>query len=443
MHSEKFRMNSETVNLMPRLTIRHIDALPLQEKEYFVWDDQIKGFGIRIYPNGGKRYVAQTFRQGKTTRVQIGKHGTLPFEEAKKRARKIITDIDDGKNPNADKENERRSPTVKQLAERFLDDYVASHCKARTQVEYKHALNRYILPAMGTSKVLKLARDDVADLHHAMRKTPYQANRTLGVLSKMLNQAEAWGYRPDRSNPCYHVKKYKEKKRERYLAPEELICLRKVFDEEEKTAPSATAAFRLLVFTGARLSEIQTMKWSYIQGDRILLPDSKTGAKVLHIGNAALKILGTIKRIDGNPYVITGQQDGAFLTDLQKPWRRVRKLASVHFWRDFADAATREFVQNLENQIGELPSWDACQSAALEAEREIPMALTDVRIHDLRHTFASGAVTMGESLPMIGKLLGHTQPQTTARYAHLADDPLRSAVQRIDAMLEETMMGKT
>ena len=442
MHSEKFRMNSETVNLMPRLTIRHIDALPLQEKEYFVWDDQIKGFGIRIYPNGGKRYVAQTFRQGKTTRVQIGKHGTLPFEEAKKRARKIITDIDDGKNPNTNKENERRSPTIKQLAERFLDDYVPSHCKARTQVEYKHALNRYILPAMGAVKVIKLSRDDVADLHHAMRKTPYQANRTLGVLSKMLNQAEAWGYRPDRSNPSYHVKKYKEKKRERYLAPEELICLRKVFDEEEKTAPSATAAFRLLVFTGARLSEIQTLKWSYIQGDRILLPDSKTGAKVLHIGNAALKILGVIKRIDGNPYVITGQQDGAYLTDLQKPWRRVRKLASVHYWRDFGDVATRELVQNLENQIGERPSWDACQAAALKAERELPTALTDVRIHDLRHTFASGAVMMGESLPMIGKLLGHTQPQTTARYAHLADDPLRSAVQRIDAMLEETMMGE-
>lgn len=149
-----------------------------------------------------------------------------------------------------------------------------------------------------------------------------------------------------------------------------------------------------------------------------------------------------IKRIDGNPYVIAGQQEGAYLTDLQKPWRRVRKLASVHYWRDFADAATRELVQNLESQIGELPSWDACQAAALKAKRALPTTLADVRIHDLRHTFASGAVMMGESLPMIGKLLGHTQPQTTARYAHLADDPLRSAMQRIDAMLEETMMGE-
>ena len=441
MLSRKFRMNSETVNLMPRLTIRYIDTLTPTDKEYFVWDDQIKGFGIRIYPSGGKRYVAQTFRLGKTTRVQIGKHGTLPLEEAKKRARKIITDIDDGKNPNEDKENARRSPTVAQLAERFLNEYVPSHCKPRTQVEYTHALNRYILPAIGKTKVQKLTRDNVSDLHHAMRKTPYQANRTLGVLSKMLNQAEVWGYRPDRTNPSYHVKKYKEQKRERYLVPQELICLRKIFDEEEKFAPSATNAFRLLVFTGARLSEIQTLKWEYIQGDRILLPDSKTGAKVLHIGKAALGILGNIKRIEGNPYVITGKQDGAFLTDLQKPWRRIRKLTTVLYWHDYCDAI-RPLVEKLTDAYGNRPSWLECQKVAEQDNLQLPTGLCDVRIHDLRHTFASGAVMMGESLPMIGKLLGHTQTQTTARYAHLADDPLRSAVQRIDAMLEKTMMGE-
>lgn len=433
-------MNSEMVNCMPRLTKRYLDSLPLKEKEYFIWDDQIKGFGVRVYPNGGKRYVAQTFRLGKTTRVQIGKHGTLPFEEAKRRARKIIADIDDGINPNEDKKNERRSPTIQHLAERFLDEYVPSHCKERTQVEYKHALNKYILPAIGSIKVLNLARDDVSDMHHAMRSTPYQANRTLGVLSKMLNQAEVWSYRPDRSNPCYHVKKFKEQKRERYLSPEELICLRKALDIEADLAPSATNAFRLLIFTGARLSEIQTLKWSYIQGDRVLLPDSKTGAKVLHIGKAALNILGNIQRINDNPYVITGKQDGSYLTDLQKPWRRVRKLASVIYWQDCCED-TSGLMDELKRIYDELPSWDKCQEEAERIDLALPTALNDVRIHDLRHTFASGAVMMGESLPMIGKLLGHTQPQTTARYAHLADDPLRSAVQRIDAMLEKTMLG--
>ncbi|GAB6052037.1 site-specific integrase [Magnetospira thiophila] len=427
---------------MPHLTKKFIDALPVKEKEYFVWDDQTKGFGVRVYPNGGKRYVAQAFRQGKTTRVQIGRQGALPFEEARKRAVRIIGDIDDGKNPNDEKREERRSPNLQQLAERFLTEYVTSHCKPRTQVEYRHALNSYILPALGSLSVLKISRDDVSDLHHAMRDTPYQANRTLGVLSKMMNQAEAWDYRPDRSNPCYHVKKYKEQKRERYLSPEQLISLRKALDAEESFAPSAVAAFRLLIFTGARLSEIQTLQWSYIRGDRIFLPDSKTGAKVLHLGKAALTLLGSIARVDGNPYVITGSQAGAHLTDLQKPWRRVRKLATVHYWLDYGDAGTSGIVRALQEKLGALPSWEACRKAAADDAQPLPVGLADVRIHDLRHTFASNAVMMGETLPMIGKLLGHTQPQTTARYAHLADDPLRSAVQRIDAMLDRTMLGE-
>ena len=195
------------------------------DKEYFVWDDQLKGFGARVYPNGNKRYVAQTFRRGKTIRVQIGRHGALPFEEAKARARKIIADIDDGRNPNREKEAERLSPTMAQLAERFLEEYVPVHCKPRTRVEYVHAVKRYILPALGEIRVVALARDDVAALHHGMRDKPYQANRTLGVVSKMMNLAEAWGLRPDRSNPCYHIRKYKERKRERFLTAEELARL--------------------------------------------------------------------------------------------------------------------------------------------------------------------------------------------------------------------------
>ena len=380
---------------MPRLTKRHIDALPPREREYFVWDDQLKGFGIRVYPNGGKRYVAQAFRRGKTVRVQIGRYEALPFEKAKARARQAIADMDDGKNPNKEKQTERLAPTVAQLAERFLEEYVPIHCKPRTQVEYRHAVNRYILPALGSIKLAALARDDVAALHHEMRDTPYQANRTLGVISKMMNQAEAWGLRPDRSNPCYHVRKYKERKRERFLSPDELARLGGALDEEEADAPSAVTAFRLLLYTGARLSEIQTLKWEYVRGNRIHLPDSKTGAKTIPLNGPALEVLAGAKRVEGNPYVIVGAGEGMHLTDLQKPWRRVRNTAG----------------------------------------------LDDVRIHDLRHTFASEAVMGGESLPMVGKILGHTQTQTTARYAHLADDPLQGASERIATSLKQAMGG--
>ena len=380
---------------MPKLTKRHIEALPPREKEYFVWDDQLKGFGVRVYPNGGKRYVAQAFRQRKTIRVQIGRYETLTFEKAKARARQAIADIDEGRNPNREKKTERLSPTVAQLAERFLEEYVPHHCKPRTQVEYRHAVNRYILPALGSIKVTALARDGVAALHHEMRDKPYQANRTLGVISKMMNQAEAWGLRPDRSNPCYHVRKFKERKRERFLSPEELASLAQALEAEEPLAPAAVTAFRLLLYTGARLSEIQTLKWEYVRGNRIHLPDSKTGAKTIPLNGPALEVLAGAKRIEGNPWVIVGTAEGSHLTDLQKPWRRVRKAAG----------------------------------------------LDDVRIHDLRHTFASEAVMGGESLPMVGKILGHTQTQTTARYAHLADDPLQGASERIAASLKKAMGG--
>ena len=387
--------NSETIPkaAMPRLTKRHVDALPPREKEYFVWDSQLKGFGVRVYPNGGKRYVAQAFRQGRTIRVQIGRFEALPFEMAKARARQAIADIDDGRNPNRERETERKSPTVAQLAERFLQEYVPVHCKPRTQVEYRHAVSRYIVPALGSKKLTALARDDVTALHHEMRDKPYQANRTLGVLSKMMNLAEAWGLRPDRSNPCYHVRKYRERKRERFLSVEELARLGRALDEEEPNAAAAVTAFRLLLYTGARLSEIQTLKWEYIRGNRIHLPDSKTGAKTIPLNGPALEVLADAPRVDGNPYVIAGTREGMYLTDLQKPWRRVRKAAG----------------------------------------------LDDVRIHDMRHTFASEAVMGGESLPVVGKILGHTQPQTTARYAHLADDPLQGASERVATSLKQAM----
>lgn len=380
---------------MPKLTKRHIDMLPAKDKEYFVWDDTLKGFGARVYPNGGKRYVAQAFRRGKTIRVQIGRYETLPFEDAKARARKIIADIDDGRNPNREKEAERLSPTVAQLSERFLGEYVPLHCKPRTQVEYRHVVKRYILPALGSVRVLSLTREEVAALHQGMRDKPYQANRTLGVLSKMMNLAEAWDLRPDRSNPCYHVRKYKEGKRERFLTEEELTRLGRSLDEEEAVAPAAVTAYRLLLYTGARLSEIQTLKWEHIRGNRIHLPDSKTGAKTIPLNGPALEVLANAKRVEGNPYVVVGTKEGSCLQDLQKPWRRVRKAAG----------------------------------------------LEDVRIHDLRHTFASEAVMGGESLPMVGKILGHTQAQTTARYAHLADDPLQSVSDRVATSLKKTMDG--
>ena len=213
-----------------------------------------------------------------------------------------------------------------------------------------------------------------------------KANRTLGILSIMFTVAHTWGVRTDGVNPCWKVKRYKEIKRERYPTPEELARLGKVL-RESNSELEAVNCIRLLLLTGCRLSEIQTLKWEHIDlGAGVLrLPDSKTGAKLVAIGKAVVEVFKTIPKVKDNPYVITGQIEGQHLTDMQRPWRRLRKRAR----------------------------------------------LDDLRIHDLRHSFASDALQLGEDLPMIGKLLGHTQVQTTARYAHLKTDPIRAAADKI------------
>lgn len=248
-------------------------------------------------------------------------------------------------------------------------------------------------------KVLDVTRKDVADLHHSLKETPYKANRMLAVLSKMFNLAELWGTRPDGSNPTRHVRKYAEQKRERYLSMEELTRLGDVLQqcEDEGTENEyLMAALRLLILTGCRLGEIQTLKWEYVQGNRLILPDSKSGAKKVYLGQAALEILASIDRVDGNPYVIVGKKEGQFLVGFQRAWRRIRNRAG----------------------------------------------LVDLRIHDLRHSFASAAVANGEGLPVIGKLLGHSQVQTTARYAHLADDPVQASAERVSSAIADGLLGK-
>ena len=378
---------------MSRLGKRVLDALKIEEKEYFVWDDDLPGFGVRVMPSGRKSFLIQYRDSGRRTRRKsLGRYGTVTAEEAKREARELLSSVTRGGNPSEERLRKREAPTVEALCERFMSDYVPSHCKESTAKEYRRCVDLFIKPAFGRVQAEEVQRSHIADLHHKNRDKPYQANRTLGVLSVMFNQAEIWGFRADGSNPCRHVKKYEEKKRERYLSPEELSRLGQTLVDLEKEgieSQSAINCIRLLILTGCRLGEIQTLKWDYIKGNSAFLPDSKTGAKRVYLGPAALVALSEIERIEDNPYVITGRLPGSHITDMQKPWRRIRKAAQ----------------------------------------------LEDVRIHDLRHSFASIAVGTGESLPMIGKLLGHSQVQTTARYAHLADDPMQNAAERISTEL--------
>jgi len=380
---------------MAKLTKRTIEALEPADKDYFVWDGELSGLGIRVFPTGRKQFVLQ-YRYGRTSRrMSLGRFGAITPDQARGLALEALVKLRQDIDPVAEKRAKRTALTVRELAGRFDEEHVAVHLKASTAKEYRRNLALFILPAIGHLRIVDVTRADIAKYHHDWRHRPYQANRNLEIISKMFNLAELWGLRPDGTNPRRHIKKYPEKKRERYFSAGELQALGRVLgemEEERIELPAAIAAIRLLLFTGCRLGEIITLRWEHVDlAAKVLrLPDSKTGAKEVHLGAAAIGVLTALERAKDNPWVIVGRNPGAHLTDLQPFWQRVRGRAG----------------------------------------------LKNARIHDLRHTFASVAVSNGQSLPMIGKLLGHTQVQTTARYAHLANQPVLQAANDVSALIE-------
>ena len=385
MPSEETAVTART-----KITKRMVDQIKADGADKFYWDVDLPGFGVRVRGSGRKYYVVQYRADGRVRRITLGRHGAVSTETARRRAMAAISEAKGGGDPAAARDERRKAVTMKQLGKRFLEEYVPNHCKPSTAYEYGRSVKFFIDPRIGRRKVRDIKRSDIAELHHELRETPYQANRTLGVLSKIFNQAEVWGLRPDGSNPCLHVKRYKEEKRERFLNADEFSRLGQVLDEilhDGSETRSAVVAFRLLMLTGCRLSEIQKLRWEHVDLDagELHLPDTKTGGRAVPLAPSAVRLLESLPRDEDNPWVIAGKKPGSHLTDLQHPWRRVRARAD----------------------------------------------LEDVRIHDLRHSFASRALALGEGLPMIGKLLGHTQVQTTARYAHLARDTVKASAARI------------
>jgi integrase len=386
-----------------KITKREVDALRpgANGAEAVLWDSEMKGFGVRVQRGGTKSYILH-YRAGRgrgapLRKLTIGKHGSpWTAETARDEATRLRGLIVGGADPATDRIARQTAPTIAELARRFLVEHIETKRKASSARAYRKLLENIILPALGNRKAADVTRPEVIRLHHANRATPYQANRILALLSSMFNLAERWGLRPDGSNPCRHIEKFREHKRERMLSPNELARLGDVL-VDAPASPYAVAAVKLLVFTGARLGEVLGLKWEWIDFERgeARLPDSKTGAKTLQLPPPALAVLADLPRLEGNPHVIVGQKDGAALVNLEKPWRAIR------------------------------------EAAGLDA----------VRLHDLRHAFASVAASSGMGLPIIGKMLGHTQAATTARYAHLADDPVKAAAAAVAGKIAAAMDG--
>ena len=384
-----------------RISKRAVDAAVATGADAYIWDDELSGFGLKVTPAGRKVYLIQYRvggRTGRTRRVTIGRHGVLTPEQARTEAKRLLGTVAAGRDPAEEKRAVTDRPKLGPVLDQFLANHVDTKQKASTAREYRRITGLYIEKTLRRKKIAEIEQSDIEDLHISMKDKPYQANRTLAVLSKFFNWCEHQNFRPQHTNPCRHIERYPEEGRERYLKPAELARLGEALAAAEANeSPFVIAAIRLLALTGARLSEILTLRWEDVQFDEacLPLPDSKSGKKEIHLNPPALEVLTPLPRIDGNPYVITGRRKGAHLVNIQKPWRRIRHAAG----------------------------------------------LDDVRIHDLRHSFASVAATSGQSLIVIGALLGHTQPQTTSRYAHLAADPLREANDAVGGKIADAMSG--
>ncbi len=371
------------------LSKRIIDRLAVDDKDAVFWDRDLPGFGVRVYPSGVKVYVVQTRAFGRSKRVAMGRHGTLTADEARKEAARIITRIKAGESPVL--EEPAAEPTVKELAERYQREYVAMHCKPATVSHYGLMLQKHIVPALGEFLVGEVERKHILEFQYGLSGMPTVANRTVDILVKMFNLAEDWGWRPPGRNPGRFVRRYKvEKHHERFLTPDELFRLGQALDAapaEQLASAHAAAAIRLLVLTGCRRNEILGLRWEDLDFDagEMRLADSKTGARVVPMPPPAAKVLAGLSRVEGNPWVFPGRKKGTGQRNINDSWDRVRKRAG----------------------------------------------LDGVRLHDLRHSYASRALALGEGLPMIGELLGHRKVQTTARYAHLARDSVRASTAKV------------
>jgi integrase len=406
-----------------KLTKRVIDAIAPVNKPTLFYDSDLTGFCLKVLPSGTKRWCVE-YRSGAggrsvgKTRMVLGSTSSMTPDQARLSAKSILAAVSLGQDPARKRTAERAMPTFADFAERYLSEEADAKLKPRTVVNYRIYLRKHAGPVLGTRKLDALDSGDVSKMHRKIGKTiPMTANRVVEFVGSVFRYAAVCGLVAKGHNPASHVQAFREQRRERFLSSVELGRLGDAIREAETTGipwavdpdqpnakhipkngrtkigPHVAAALRLLILTGARLREILELKWDYVDVQRglLLLPDSKTGQKAIILNAPALAILAGLPRVD--TYVIASDIDGQARHDLNKPWKLV---------------STRS-------------------------------GLTGVRIHDLRHTHASYGAGAGFGLPIIGKLLGHTQPATTARYAHLDNDPLRRASNEIAAQISLAM----
>ena len=436
---------------MPKLTKQYVESLKPGDDYYIKWDSKTTGFGVRVSPKGRKTYILKyRSEDGRQKRPRIGVHGNITCQQAREIAEDWHAERAKGGDPADERSELRSSPTVSELCDRFLNEHVKIHKKPRGIELDEFYIEKYIKPELGTRKAISIDKQDIQQLHFSLRDKQAQANRMLATLSKMFNLAEEWGYRKSNTNPVEGIKKYKEKTRERFLSNEELNALGETLEKAEnegKITQHFAALIRLLLLTGARRGEIMNAKWDWIHWDAglLMLPDSKTGKKVIHLSESAIEVLNNLERIKGNPYIIVGNDKGQPLKSPKKIWTYIRKRTTVELLRNDEDYGP--LIRELEDATGKVPKYEELCEKALEkgiinSMDEKPVGITDVRMHDLRHTYASICVNQGMTLQMVSKLLGHSSTKMSERYAHLAHDPVKQAATQASDQIDSVINNR-
>ena len=374
-----------------------VDAMMPDE---IIWDTKLIGFGVR-YQRRDKVFVYKCRIDNRQRWFAIGKCGQpWTVAEAENRVKVIQGDIAKDLDPAAIRDDRVSNPTLRQAGAIFLETVVSKR-REGTQILYRDFFNRLTYPKLGDIKVAQIKFSDITILHYGLRNTPITANRVIASLSALFSWCERCGLRPKHSNPVQGVERFPEKSKERFLSPRELARLGIALARAERNNTESIfvlAAIRLLMFTGCRRNEILELQWKDVKIERsmLLLPETKTGARPVYLSAPALSVLAGIPRVSKNPFVIVGDKEGQRLVNLRKPWLRICKVAR----------------------------------------------LRNVRIHDLRHSFASVGVNGGASLPIIGKLLGHAKSSTTEKYSHLAADPVRAVNEAMGNQIAAMLSGR-
>jgi integrase len=387
-----------------------LDTVPDPAKIVNLWDTGSQGLGLRITPNGAKIFVFKYQRMGRGHWLTLGRLGDLTIDDARAKAAELRKAVSLGQDPALALKPKPKGMTVSEAAERMMAEH-SPRLRPKTIGLYQGEIDKRIGPTLGKLPIAALSPADVAALHAKQKHIPRQANIMLAVLRIICKYAEKWGERPLGSNPCQHQEKYPENARHRYLTEAEIAAIGKALNAMDgRYSGSALDALRLIMLTGARRGEILNLRWSQVdlkgRALRFEPSEHKTGgashAKQIPIGEAAIAILKARQRAGrGHDLVFYGDALGKPLGAIFKVWKAVREEASK----------------------GKID-------------------VTDVHIHDLRHTWGTVATSSGHALQVIGAVMGHRNASTTARYAHVAPSPAARAVEETSAKIAAALKGR-